>query len=309
MTTAHGAPSERAVALVRGAYDLHVHSAPDVLPRRADDLEVARAFARRGLAGFVLKSHYSPTAGRAWLVRHMVPEVDAVGSICLNAPVGGLNPLAVEVAAREGARVVWLPTVDAENESPARRPFQEADKRPAWAAFQEDLRRTGFRWEPVRVVDGHGEPLPELREVLQVVARHRLVLATGHLSREEIFTVVETARAAGVRSVVVTHPDFPTQRLTVDDQRRLAREGVWLERCFGTAHSGKVSWEELAEVVRSVGVRHSFLSSDLGQAHGPPVEDGLPLMADRLLALGFRDEEVQTLARNTVRVVREEGSE
>jgi len=298
-------PSERALALVRGAYDLHVHSAPDVLPRRADDLEVARRFGERGMAGFAIKSHYSPTAARARLVRAVVPQVDVLGSVCLNASVGGLNPLAVEIAGREGARIVWLPTVDAENESPARRPVGEG-RRPVWAQMQEELRRAGLRYEPVRVVDRDGRPLPELVEVLRVVARHQMVLATGHLSRDEIFTVVEAARSAGVRCVVVTHPDFPTQRLGVDDQRRLAREGAWLERCFSTAHSGKISWEEMAEITRSVGPQHSFLSSDLGQVHGPPVEDGLPLMVDRFLQLGLREEDVRTMVRNTVRVARGE---
>ncbi len=300
-------PSQRALALVRGAYDLHVHSAPDVLPRKANDVEVARRFAQRGLAGFAIKSHYTPTAGRAWLTRLVVPEVDVLGSLCLNASVGGLNPLAVEIAAREGARMVWLPTVDAENESPARRPPDSGGKRPVWAVLQEELREAGLRYEPVRVVDGHGRPLPELLEVLRVVARHRLVLATGHLSRDEIFTAVEAAKLIGVPCVVITHPDFPTQRLSVEDQRRLAREGAWLERCFGTAHSGKISWEELAEVIRAVGVRHSFLSSDLGQIHAPAVEDGLALMADQLLALDLSEEDVRAMVTNTVRVAQAEG--
>lgn len=301
--TQHGfVPSPRALALVRGAYDLHVHSAPDVLPRRADDLEVARRFAERGLAGFAIKSHYTPTAGRARLARAVVPEVDVLGSVCLNASVGGLNPLAVEIAAREGARIVWLPTVDAENEAPGRHP--EEGRRPVWAQMQEELRQAGLRYDPVRVVDSRGEPLPELREVLRVVARHQMVLATGHLSRDEIFAAVEAARSAGVRCIVVTHPDFPTQRLGVHDQRQLARQGAWLERCFGTAHSGKISWEELAEVVREVGAQHSFLSSDLGQVHAPPVEDGLPLMVDRLLALGLSEEAVRTMLQNSVRIAR-----
>ena len=307
MTEEYAGPGERALALVRGAYDLHVHTAPDVLPRSANDVEVARRFAHRGMAGFAIKSHYSPTAGRARLARFVVPEVDVLGSICLNGPVGGLNPLAVEIAAREGARIVWLPTVDAENESPSRRPPDPQGKRPVWAVLQEDLQRTGVPWEPVRVVDGNGRPLPELREVLRVVARHRMVLASGHLSRDENCTVVEEARAAGVRWIVVTHPDFPTQRLSVEDQRQLARAGAWLERCFGTAHSGKISWEELAEIIRAVGAAHSFLSSDLGQVHAPPVEDGLPLLAERLLALGFQEAQIRTMVENTVRIARLEG--
>ena len=110
-------PSARARELVRGAYDLHVHVEPDLAKRRIDDLGLARRFAELGLAGFVLKSHYVPTAERAAVVRAAVPGVDALGAITLNAGVGGLNAQAVEIAARGGARIVWLPTVDSENEA------------------------------------------------------------------------------------------------------------------------------------------------------------------------------------------------
>lgn len=298
--------SGRARALVRGGYDLHVHSGPDVLPRQANDIEVARRFAVRGLAGFAIKSHYVPTAPRARLVRWLVPEVDVLGSICLNTSVGGLNPLAVELAAREGARIVWMPTVDAENER--RHVGTSAANRPPWAALQEELQAVGVAGAPLRALDGNGRVLPEVVDVLRVVARHDMVLATGHLSRDEIFAVVEAAKRAGVRTIVVTHPDFPTQRLSLEDQQALARDGVLLERCFTTAHTGKVAWEALADVIRTVGAHHSLLSSDLGQSHNPPVEEGLALMADRLLALGLSEEEVRTMAvRNTVRVARGEG--
>src|ERR671928_1087695 len=114
------APSDAARELVRGAFDLHVHIDPDVIPRRIDDVALARRFAELGLAGFQLKSHYTSTAERAKVVAGVVPEVSVLGAIVLNRAVGGLNPLAVEIAAREGARTVWLPTVDAANETAGR---------------------------------------------------------------------------------------------------------------------------------------------------------------------------------------------
>src|SRR5689334_1405198 len=116
MTADHPIPSDRARDLVTGAYDTHVHVAPDVMERRIDDVTLARRFAAVGLAGFVLKSHYVPTAERAEVVRGVVPGVEALGALTLNGSVGGLNPVAVEIAGRQGARVVWLPTVDCANE-------------------------------------------------------------------------------------------------------------------------------------------------------------------------------------------------
>src|SRR5581483_11817125 len=58
---------------IQGAYDLHVHVAPDVIERRIDDLGLARDFLARGLKGFILKSHYVPTAERAKVVTAAVP--------------------------------------------------------------------------------------------------------------------------------------------------------------------------------------------------------------------------------------------
>ncbi|MCS7174065.1 MAG: DUF6282 family protein [Armatimonadetes bacterium] len=297
-------PSERAQAVVRGAYDLHVHTGPDALPRRCNDIEAARGFLQRGLAGFAIKSHYTSTAARARLVNFLVPGIRAFGALCLNASVGGMNPVAVEIAAREGARIVWMPTVDAENEARAHREGRTSERAPYWARLQEELRQKGISYDPVRVVDGSGRVLPETREVLQAIARHDLVLATGHLSRDEILAVVEAAKQEGIRRLVVTHPDFPTQDLPVEDQRLLAREGALLERCFATANTGKISWEELCFRIREVGVEHSLLSSDLGQPTAPPPEDGLALMADRLLDAGFSEEEIRIMAvRNPQRLV------
>jgi hypothetical protein len=288
-------PSARARELVRGAYDLHVHVEPDLAPRRIDDLALARRFAELGLAGFVLKSHYVPTAERAAVVRAAVPGVDALGAIALNAGVGGLNAQAVEIAARSGARIVWLPTVDSENEASEDGP--KPAKQPVWRKIQDEFTAAGVGGEPVALTQA------ALARVLKVVARHKLVLATGHLGRAEIRTAVEAALAAGAAHVVVTHPDYPTQGVPVDEQVALARRGAWLERCFAPIHTGKVSWEATFEAIRATGAASNVLSTDLGQLANPPVEDGLALMADRLLGAGFSEDDVRTMAVTNTRTL------
>ena len=142
-----------------------------------------------------------------------------LGAITLNRAVGGLNALAVEIAAREGARTVWFPTVNSVNELHEVHPAPPGARMPVWVEFELELREAGLQAEPVAVVDAGGALLPEAREVLEVIARHDLVLATGHLSRDEIFTVVEGALEAGVRQIVVTHPEFPSQSLSIPDQQ------------------------------------------------------------------------------------------
>lgn len=288
-------PSGRARELVRDAYDLHVHVAPDVMTRKITDLELASACLGVGLAGFALKSHYVSTAERAAVVNAAVPGIDVVGAVSLNAAVGGMNPLAVEIAAREGARIVWFPTVDAENHRRTAHDLPEGATPPMWLALQDDLRQRGLEVDHVAVVDDTGAVLPETRAVLELIADHDLVLATGHLGRDEIFAVTEAAVAAGVARIVITHPEFPQQSLSIDDQCRLAELGAYLERCLTTPMTGKYPWQDMVANIRKAGVSRSLVTTDLGQPHNPPVEDGLALMADAMLAAEFTDAEIRTM--------------
>ena len=289
-------PSARARELVRGSFDMHVHVAPDVVERKIGDVALARRCAELGLGGFGLKSHYCSTAERARSVAETCEGVGVFGAITLNRAVGGLNALAVEIAAREGARTVWFPTVNSANEAHEVHPAPPGAKMPVWVAFELELREAGHDPEPVEVVDADGRLLPAALEVLEVIARNGVVLATGHLSRDEIFAVVAGAVEAGVRDIVVTHPEFPSQRLGMADQIELAAQGALLERCFTTPHTGKATWELICRASREVGPANTVFSSDLGQVFNPPVEDGLALMADRFLEAGFSDEEGVTMA-------------
>jgi hypothetical protein len=298
VTTQHAvspSPSDRARVIVKGAYDLHVHVAPDVPPRRIDDRALAHRFAELGLAGFALKSHYTSTAERAQVVSALVPEVEVVGALTLNWAVGGMNALAVEIAAREGARIVWMPTVDSPAETAGRTEPKEGDKVPQWAQLQHELRGLGLSVDAVHVTDSDGRLLPAARDVLRAIARHDLILATGHLARDDTLAIVDGAIEEGVGRIVVTHPEFPCQNFSLDDQRALAERGCLLERCLSTPLSGKTEWEHVFDGVRAVGIERSLFSSDCGNPDYPPVEDGLALWADRLVGGGFDEDEVREM--------------
>ena len=299
----HPQPPERARELVRGGYDTHIHIAPDVVDRRISDVQLARRFKEVGLSGFGLKSHYTSTAERARVVSEAVPGVRVLGAITLNRAVGGLNATAVEIAAREGARIVWFPTVSSENEQDEVLAADPNGKVPVWVRFELDVRAAGVTPDPVPVVDASGALLPDARAVLEVIARHQMVLASGHLSRDEIFTLVDGAVEAGIRDIVVTHPEFPSQSISPDDQVALADKGALMERAFTTPYTGKCTWDQIFEATRAVGAERTVWATDLGQVFNPPVEDGLALMADRFLAAGFSEEEVRVMAvENTRRV-------
>src|SRR5260221_1134196 len=157
-------PPPRGVGPAAGAIDIHVHSDPDAFNRSLDDFEVARIAARKGMRGIVLKNHVATTADRAALISRAVPGIEIWGGIALNRAVGGVNPSAVEWFHRmSGGRgkAVWLPTFDADNQ-------HKILKKPA---------------EGLKVAAG-SKVFPETEEVLKIVARENLSLATRHVAPE-----------------------------------------------------------------------------------------------------------------------------
>src|SRR5438477_5524868 len=157
--------------LLEGAFDTHIHSAPDVLPRKFNDLELAQRCKARRMAGLVLMWHSICTADRATLVNQIVPEVQAFGAITLNNSVGGLNPLALDIAGRLGAKVCWLPSVDNANELEAIAGQRDESKLPAWMTIAREMRALGIAGPFLNVTDD-GRVSQAARQCLEIIAKH-----------------------------------------------------------------------------------------------------------------------------------------
>src|SRR5204863_4630283 len=104
-------PTPNAARDLRGAIDIHVHGNPDSVARVGDGFELAKQAAQRGMRGMVLKNHFDPTAGLAYLARKAAPGLEVFGGVDLTLPVGGVNPNAVEYMAKMNGgfgRIVWM---------------------------------------------------------------------------------------------------------------------------------------------------------------------------------------------------------
>jgi hypothetical protein len=302
-TTSTAAPASAAAATpvsdaaweaLKGAFDLQVHVAPDVIERRIDDLDLSKEFLAHGMRGFVLKSHYFPTAERARVVTRAVPGISAFGAITLNHSVGGLNPVAVELAGRSGCKIVWMPTVDAANETAGRLDGPNV-KLPFWAKIQRELAATGIAPPPITPLDSNGKVSEAARRCIELIAKHNMILATGHLGRVEIFALVKAAREMGAKRVVVTHAEFPSQSLSADEQYELAQLGAYIEHCFTTMYTGKAPWDGALAAIRKVGPERCILSTDLGQTINPPVAEGFAMFAQKLLDGGFSVDQIRRM--------------
>jgi len=280
--------------LIRGAYDLHVHSAPDVLPRKMDDLEMAKRILDSGMAGYAIKSHYFCTAERATLINSLFPGCKAIGTITLNSSVGGINPTAVEMSARAGAKLVWFPTCDSTHELAHIFNGDPNKKLPYWAQIIIQLKQDGVNTPTISILKD-GKLTDATYEVIEVIARNNLILATSHISHEETFALVKAAHARGVRKIVITHADFPTTFYTIEEQLELAKYGAVMEHCYTTWATGKVEFATALAQIKALGPEQVILATDLGQKNAPYPDEGLLEYAVKLYQNGISEKNIRMM--------------
>jgi hypothetical protein len=263
---------------LKGVVDIHVHSDPDSVPRSIDAVEIARLAQKEGVRALLLKSHYEPTASLAYLVRKAVPGVEAYGGVALNRSVGGINTAAVErmasVKGRYG-RVVWMPTFDSEHQV-----------------------KTSKENRPFVAVSANGKLLPAVLDVLSTMAKNGLSLATGHSSPDEVFLLIDAARKAGIDRIVVTHAMNPPVSMSVDQMKKAASMGAFLEFKYqAIVGPDKVTPKECADAIRAIGPKHVILSSDLGQPGLPLHTEGLRNFFKLLRDQGFSEPDIDLMGK------------
>ena len=268
---------------LKGVYDLHVHTSPDVVPRKCSDIELGRRLVEAGMAGCAIKSHYFDTSARAALLEEQFPQLHVAGGVVLNRPAGGINPDAVERSAQAGGRLVWFPTLEAR----------------AYKRFHGERDLEAY----LTVLDETGGLLPQAWEVLEAAARNHMTVGTGHLSAREGMTLVAGAARLGCQ-MVLTHADNPADQYTVEQQVEAVRQGAFVEHCFFTTYFGRTPIEEIALQIRAVGCDRVILTTDFGQPKSPYSDEGMAQYIRLLSEQGFtRAELYQMTAENPKKLI------
>lgn len=263
-------------------FDSHVHAGPDVTPRIGEDEDILRSYVAAGFDGFVLKGHYESTVGRAAALARR-SQLAVIGGVALNQTAGGVNPAAAAAALSAGGRVVWMPSADAHT--------QERAGLPRLCDRDARLSRETYAVPPV---DPSAEPAAEL--VLQLVADHDAVLATGHLSGTECAWLLRRAQHYGIRRVLLTHPSYTVPGLRPAEVAELADLGGHVEiTAYQLLHQPGCSPQMLAEVARAAGDR-LVLASDAGQPDSPPPPQALQQLIDTLAGQGLPRQQLDAAA-------------
>jgi len=281
--------------LLKGACDLHAHTGPALFDRLVDDFEAAKQARDAGMRAMVLKDHHVDTSRRAYLTRKVISGIEVFGSLVLNYCVGGLNPFAVDVAIKSGAKIIFMPTVDAKNHE----------------AFYGELGQYGpmklaagkaREYESVKGISlfTEGNNLdPRVPVILQLIAEADVILATSHLSSSEVKTLLGEAKKAGVKKIVITHVDFDFVKRPIEEQLEWADHGAYMEYVYSSLSPAwhSITIEEMVANIRKVGPERCVLSSDLGQMHNPVPVEGLRVLYMLLLEKGFTEEEIGVMCR------------
>lgn len=255
-------------------FDVHVHSAPDVVSRRGDDRDIVRSYAEAGFTGCVLKGHYESTVGRAAAANRDNP-VAVYGGIALNQHAGGVNPSAVAACLDAGGRVVWMPTADAHT--------QRTAGLPSLCGARPGLGQHTYAIPPV-----DPSTADDARQICALVAEADAVLATGHLSGPEAAWLLTTAHQQGVQRFLLTHPSYTVPAMSAAETAELTTHGALAEiTTFQLLHQRGCTAKQLAAFAERIGLERIILSSDAGQPDSPQPPAALELLLDALAAEGL----------------------
>ncbi|MEV4610377.1 hypothetical protein MRBLMR1_005495 [Neorhizobium sp. LMR1-1-1.1] len=286
--------------ILRGGVDPHVHSGPSIAARAVDHLELARQLSDAGFIAAVTKDHDYSGVVPTEMIRKHHPELSTkvYSGIVLNNVVGGFNPYAVEHTAAMGGKIVWLPTLAAEN-------HLKWEKSSGWVhpASTQKIRPA----TAVPLFDSDGKLLEPVIDVLDVVAATGMALASGHIHVSETKVIFAEAIKRGVEHLIFTHPE-DIVGASLEDARELAGMGAYVEHSLAFFLNGSKfqtrKEEELKAHIDIVGVDRTILCSDLGQVGTFTPIEGFRNGVLACIKLGYSDSQIhEMVATNAANVL------
>lgn len=289
-SAADNARNQEVADLLVGAVDLHCHSGPAAMPRILDHHEAMMDCAAARFRALVYKDHFYLGTPHALLLEKLFPDtgVQLFSGIALNNASGGINPHAVDHAAKIGAKIVWMPTLSADNH--IKQIAGQAKTFPKTSQKMLDP-------IPLSALDANGKLTDATKQVLDLIAEADIILAGGHLPASELLIVFEEAGRRGVRKMIVNHPTYIVGA-TDDDIRELVKLGVYMEHSicmFVEGRAKKYGPDKLAHLIAVAGVDRTLLCSDLGLVGSPRPVDGYREIVKTLLDLQMPAADIRKL--------------
>jgi len=277
--------------ILKGLIDIHVHAGPSIANRALDAAEMLKHAEEAGYAGFLVKDHYFPSMlGTKMIEKHLGNGTCKVyGSMCLNNSVGLFNLKALDVARQMDAKIVYFPTVSTQKH------IDDHKKKAFVGGGKANVPEV-----PVTYVTEDGVMDPMAVEILKYMADYDMVLGTGHGNLREVTKLVETALELGVKRILVNHPHYNVNA-SLEQMKAWADAGAYIEVnvavFVGGSSLGNVADDYAVEMIRTCGVEHIILDSDLGQNNVILPVDGMYNFIKILMSKGITEEEINIMTK------------
>jgi len=276
---------KRADEMMDGAIDIHCLSGPDSSATRPwNEIDLGIEACTWGMAAVVFKANgYCSTARSAFLAQQVVNKWAAdnnrkstqlIGGVILNNAVGGLNPHAVEASAKIGGKFVWTPSAD------------------AW--WHRKLTGQGGG---IKVLDEDEKVLPALKDIFSIATRYDLVVGMCHQNTKERLLMIDACRDAGVKRILLIHPQQPSNKMTIDQMKVAAKKGAYMGIYCCDFHPPFFDWNETLDIIKEVGPASVILGTDLGNFKWPHPVDSFRRYIALLLDKGVNEKDVEQMAK------------
>ena len=273
--------------IIKQAIDIHVHIGPEVIPRKFNAVDLTKREKGR-LYGAVLKNHFYSTVPFIKELKS-TKGLRLVGSIVLNNSVGGINPEAIYIQTLLTSKpfFVWFPTINAENF--LKKSKYETD--PLWVKKKSFTARESREVKKIQIFENNSLNTNTI-QVLELIKKYDLVLATGHISWQESVKLIHKALQIGITKIVITHPIYQKINMPLKTQKNLSNLGCYIEQSYSTYSIDKIPIEKIAKQIKYIGSKSVILSSDVGQTFSPLPSDALLKFAILLKKEGIKNEEI-----------------
>jgi hypothetical protein len=276
-------------SLLEGAIEMHCHSYPSIFPRKQTDWELIEDVKKAKMAGVVLKAHEASTVDRATLLRLKEPGLHIYGGLVLNEFTGGLSPMAVDAAIQLGAKIIWMPTISA-NEHCCH--FGKKQTR----LFNSEKPLPNPE-QGLTIFDENKQIKKNVHEILALISEANITLATGHLSVEEVSALIDAAKEHRIEKILIQHADLGIAPVPIPFQKEFAKKGAIIEKCYMACSEdfNDLSVSQMAETIKEIGADSCVLVTDYGQEHNIPPIEALSQFVQEMIENGITDKEIQTM--------------
>lgn len=288
---------EKDKELMRDVIDLHLHASPDIFARPFDECELARQARDVGYRALLFKSHAVTNADRMRYVRQIVPGIEVYGGVVLNYSVGGINPEAVEAALSWNAKEVWMPNMSAQHHVEIAGSATYLEHRNLRKISKE--KKHTKEAKGIYILDSEGKVIPEVYEVLDLIADADIILGTCHLSQKETFALVKVAKERGVNKILQTHAESKFNNLSAEEQVELANMGAIIEHDSSSLWPTNVRYDPflMAKSIKRVGAERCVMSTDLGQFITPNPIEGMRIFIKIMIHCGISEKEIEIMTK------------